>query len=97
MNNMVVDHTRPETVECPVERRFPIARGSAQHDAEATVLRIGQENCQLPDDPTRHFCEDGHMPTAPHFCGICLAQKLIDVLRLLTKQFKTAYCIPLSS
>lgn len=97
MNNMVVDHTRPESVERPVERGFAVARGTAQHDAETTVLRIGQEYCQFPDDATGHLREDWHMPTAPHFCGIRLAQKLIDILRLLTKQLKTAYCIPLNS
>ena len=85
MNNMVVDHARPETVECPVKRGFAVARGAAQHDAEATVVRIGQEYCQFPDDTTRHLCEDWHMPTAPHFCGIRLTQKLIDILRLLPK------------
>lgn len=97
MNNMVIDHTRPESVERPVERGFAVARCAAQHDAEATVLRIGQKYCQFPNDTSRHLREDRNMSPAPHFCGICLTQKLIDVPCLFTKQLKTAYCIPLNS
>ena len=80
-----------------MERGLSITSRAAQHDAEATVLRIGQEYCQLPNDTTRHLREDGHMSATPHFCGIRLAQKLIDILRLLTKQLKTVYYIPLNS
>ena len=97
INDMVVDHDRPEPVERPVERGLPVARGTAQHHTEATVLWIGQKYRQLLDDSSRHLREYRHMPPASHICGIRLAQELIDILRLLTKQLKTAYCIPLNS
>ena len=80
-----------------MERGLSVSCGAAQHDAEAAILSIGQEYCQLHDDTTRHLREYRYMAAAPHLGSIRLAEEHIDVLCLLMGQLKTVCCIPLNS
>ena len=97
MNNMIVDQNRPYTVERLMERGLSVASRSAQHDAEETVLPIGQECCQFHDNTARHLREHRYMSTTPHLSSVCFAKKHVDILRLLVGQLKTVCCIPLNS